>query len=901
MNSRISSEQNWHTLSAEEALAKLETNEAGITSTEAAARLATHGRNVLPHAPAPTFLEIFIRQFKSPLIYILAAAAAVSLVIGDSKDAGFIAFVLALNAIIGGIQEWRAEQSSRALEKLLKIRASVQRDGDVREIDAEEIVPGDIVWLESGNKVPADIRLIGAQGLEIDESPLTGESLAVEKDAAWRGRPDTPLADRVSMAFAGTTVARGRGRGVVVETATGTAIGRLALDVLSATQGKPPLIERLERFSRMVGASLLIATVIIGAIAIARGLNFAEVLIFAIALAVSAVPEGLPVAVTLALAIATRRMARRGVFVRRLAAVEGLGSCTLIASDKTGTLTCNELTVKEAWLSDGSRYEFTGQGFAPEGEVLRDGRAVGKERSELLWDFARAAALCNEGHLHQRDGSWAWLGDPTDVALLSMSKKIGLTREEALEEFAYINQIPFEPERKYSATFHRDAPGVAVFVKGAPERVLQMCNMADEEVAGLESMARYMAEQGYRVLGFARGEAPTDLKPSDLPPQPERLTFLGFVGMIDPLRPGVKDAVAACNESGITVWMVTGDHPVTALAISRELGLAHSPEQVITGAEVEKASDEELRSQISRARVFARAAPHQKLRLVSVARDAGHFVAVTGDGVNDAPALRSANIGVSMGKSGTDAARDASDLVISDDNFATIVAGIEEGRVAYDNVRKVIYLLVSTGAAEVLMVGLSVIAGLPLPLLPVHLLWLNLVTNGIQHIGLVFEPNEGDVLKRPPRPPRERVFNRLMIERTLIAAAVMATICIVVFSFLLHRGWSEYEGRNALLLLMVLFENVHIGNCRSETKSAFRLSPLRSPILLFGTLTAFFVHLVAMHVPFWQKILSTQPLSLQTGLGLFAMALTVVVAIEIHKWAWNKRFPQGQGAESPVP
>jgi magnesium-transporting ATPase (P-type) len=884
-------------------LAELSATDSGLTLAEAALRRERYGPNRLPRRPPPSAWEILLRQFKSPLIYVLAIAAVVSLWVHpeDPTDAIFIGAVLLLNAAIGAYQEWTAEQSSRALQGLLQIRASVLRDGEVRELDAEEVVPGDVVWLESGNRVPADLRLLMAHGVEVDESLLTGESLPVAKDAAFAGDPSTPLADRRNMAHAASTVVRGRAKGVVVGTGVSTAVGQLALDVISTSGGEPPLLERMHRFTRVVAWSVLGAALSIASVGILfRGYDSGEMFLFGVALAVSAIPEGLPVALTVALAIATTRMARRGVIVRRLAAVEGLGSCTLIASDKTGTLTCNELTVRVIGLPDGRQLEVTGEGFAPNGEVLFEGSRIGRDASRELLDLARAAVLCNEASLRQRDDGWTWRGDPTDLALLSMGHKLGVVRETELGRKPQVGEIPFEPERQYAASFHRDGDAVLACVKGAPERVLAMCRFPDGE-AGAQvqwERAAAQAERGFRILALAEGPAAGEFDPARTPPEPTELRFLGFVGMLDPLRPGAREAVAACHAAGIRVCMITGDHPVTALAIARELGLADRPEQVVAGRDLEALSPDGLRDAVQQARVFARATPRQKLELVEAARQVGHTVAVTGDGVNDAPALRQANIGVAMGRSGTDVARDAAELVITDDNFATLVAGVEEGRVAYDNVRKVIYLLVSTGAAEVLLLGLAIMTGRPetsagsavLPLLPVQLLWLNLVTNGIQDVALAFEPGEADVLRRRPRPPRERIFDRLMVERMLVAAVVMAGIAFGVFRWMIEvAGWSEGQARNALLLLMVLFEIVHIGNCRSETRSAFRLSPFSSPILLGGTVLALVVHLMAMQLPLTQEILRIEPVDFESFAALAGLALLVLVAIEIHKAWWRQR------------
>lgn len=892
---RTQSAPSWHALPPADVLAAVEATEAGLSAREAARRLQQFGPNELPHKAPPTPWEIVLRQFQNPLIYILGVAALVCIAIGEFTDAAFIAAVLVLNAAIGGYQEWRAEQSSRALQKLLRIRAAVVRDGETREIDAEQIVPGDMVWLESGNRVPSDLRLLASQGLEIDESLLTGESLPVQKDAGWSGEPNTPMGDRLNMAFAGATVIRGRGRGVVVATGPQTAVGQLALDVMGAVGGKPPLIERMEHFTHLIAVAILAAVVVVGALGVfVRGYGLADMFMFSVALAVSAIPEGLPVAMTVALAVATTRMARRGVVVRRLAAVEGLGSCTMIASDKTGTLTCNEITVREVRLADGAVFEVTGEGFAPVGEIRAAGEAVTIAPEHQLTELALAGALCNEADLHQRDGTWVWRGDPTDLALLALAHKLGRDPGAAMRAFPKAADIPFESERQFAASYHRDGERTRVFAKGAPERVLGMCAWQDapDQRAVLLAAAEEMAANGYRVLALAAGDAGSAFDPSRLPDEPQGLRCLGLAGMIDPLRPGVPEAVASCRTAGIEVRMITGDHPVTALAIARELGMATDPNQVVSGADMMDKPPEALADLVRTTRVFARVAPRQKLELVEAAQAAGHYVAVTGDGVNDAPALRKANIGVAMGKAGTDVAREAAELVITDDNFATIVAGVEEGRIAYDNVRKVIYLLISTGVAEVLLLGTALLTGLPLPLLPAQILWLNLVTNGIQDVALAFEPGEGDALRRKPRPPREPIFNRLMLERTVVAALVMAVVAFGMFYYLVEVArMDEYSARNLLLMLMVLLENVHVANCRSETKSALSMSPLSNPLLLGGVVLAQLLHIGMLYLPLGQKVLHTEPITAPTWGFLLLLACTLLVVMELHKasWYWRRR------------
>lgn len=835
------------------------------------------------------FWRVFLGQFHNPLIYILGLAAAVSFAIGEWTDGSFIAVVLVINAAIGSVQEWRAERSSHALERLVRTRATVVRDGESIEVDSEQLVPGDIVGLESGNRVPADARLLSAHGLEIDESSLTGESLPVVKDADWTGPPETPIADRRCIAHAGTMVARGRGRALVVATGTRTVIGQLAVDVTGTASGAPPLLVRMQRFTRAIGIVVLLASAGVAAIGvIGQGQPIGEMFLFAVALAVAAIPEGLPVALTVALSVATHRMARRKVIVRKLAAVEGLGSCTLIATDKTGTLTCNELTVRMVEAADGNRWHVEGQGYTPEGEVVPLGDAAPPSR-EAVEALGRVAALCNEAQLHRHDGEWSWRGDPTDVALLSFAKKLGLSLEALSEALPQIDQIPFEPEHRFAATIHREGEAARVMVKGAPERVLDMCALEPEEHRQAASRAAALAREGYRVLAFAEGRVGLPA-PEEAPVTPAGLRFLGFAGMIDPPRPGVHEAIRECRRAGIRVIMITGDHPVTAYAIAKELGLAESEDEVVSAAALESGGpDHELSRLLDRVTVFARVSPQQKLQIVEAARRAGHFVAVTGDGVNDAPALRTANIGVAMGRSGTDVAREAADLVISDDNFSTIVSGIEEGRVAFSNVRKVIYLLVSTGAAEIVVVALCLASGLPLPLLPAQLLWLNLVTQGIQDVALAFEPPEGNLLDRAPRPTNERIFDRLMVERTIVGALVMGTVGFLWFRYALESDMTEGDARNTLLLLMVLFLNVHIGNCRSETQSIFRLPPYKSPVLLVGALAAFGVHFLAMHTAFGERFLQLTPVSPTDWLTIVALALTVTVAMELHKFSWWRR------------
>lgn len=902
----------WHTEQIDGVFSRLQSQRDGLSQREAQSRLDRFGPNVLPEQPPPTWWMILLRQFYNPLIFVLGAAAIVAVAIGDWTDSLFIAVVLMINAMIGAYQEWRAEQSSRALQKMLHVRATVIRDGTNREMDAELVVPGDVLLLESGNRVPADVRLLTTQSLQIDESFLTGESVAVTKDSAWTGPLGASVGDHQNMAYAGAVVTRGRGKGVVVQTGANTLVGQLAESVAGAETGTAPLLERMEGFARLIALVVLVVATVIGGAGVAiHGVGeLKNIFMFTIALAVAAIPEGLPAALTVALSIATARMAKRGVIVRRLAAVEGLGSCTLVASDKTGTLTCNELTVRVVVLADGTEVQVSGEGFEPIGEVTVAGQAVSLDRQDDLGKLVLAGVLCNEADLYRHEDRWKWRGDATDIALLALGEKLGESRDRRLREFPLVHQIPFEAEHRYAATYHRDGDQTRLFVKGAAERLLEMSDLSQERRAELAKTTESLAAEGYRVLAIASGTVAGDVDPDSPVDELHDLQFLGFIGMIDPLRPGVVDSIAACHRAGIRVCMITGDHPVTASAIARQLGIAGHDDHAVTGAQLEGLDEAALNEAVRNHTVFARVAPQQKLDLVRAAQSIGHFVAVTGDGVNDAPALRAANIGVAMGKEGTDVAREAAELVVSDDDFSSIVNGIEEGRVAYDNVRKVVAQLTATGTAEVILVCMTLAAGgvmmlldfdrfltegaILLPLLPVQLLWLNLVTNGIQGVALAFEPSEGDVLTRKPRPPEEPVFNRLMIERTLVAACVMAFVSFGLFFWALWQGMAVASASNLLLLVMVLFENVHVGNNRSETKSALAFSPLRSPYLLAGVLGALSIHILAMNLPLLQQILRTEPVSLKTWAVLAALASTIFFAMEIHKISWRRRYPAGR-------
>ncbi len=880
-----------HARPPEEILADLHASPNGLSHAEADARLQHYGRNALPATEPPGIVHVFLHQFVSPLIYVLLAAALVSLAIREWSDAGFICAVLLLNAIIGTAQEYSAQRAAKALQLLVTTRSRVLREGDIHEIDAEELVPGDIVLLESGERVPADMRLFASHDLEVDESLLTGESAAVFKRADGLPPVESSLGDRVNMAFAGTLVSRGRARGIVTGTALNTELGHIASAVLDKPPTKAPLLVRMERFTHRVAILIGVAALLMAGVALGRGMPLDEIFLLAVALAVSAIPEGLPVALTVALAISMRRMARRHVIVRRLLAVEALGSCTFIATDKTGTLTINQLTAHRIVFPGHKPWEITGDSLEPEGSILSPrGSPLPEEEAMLVW-LCQTAVLANEGLLARRDHGWVRHGDAVDVALLVMAHKAGVIQAETVNAMPEIATIPFESERLFSASLNMRDGGQHAFVKGAMERLLPICTtMATLEGpvaldrSEVERESQALATQGYRVIALAAGDI--KLGPQEMFSEEHlgNLTLIGLVGLIDPLRPEAKAAVAACRAAGIRVAMLTGDHPETAFAIARQLELATSSSEVVTGPQLKQAEDATAVDQLTeRALVFARVEPQQKLEIIQSLQRNGHFVAVSGDGANDAPALRAAQVGVAMGSSGTDVARETSDLILTDDNFASIVAGVEEGRIAYANVRKVIFLLISTGAAELVLFTLALLTGLPLPLLAVQLLWLNLVTNGIQDIALAFEPGEGNELRCPPRPPQEPIFNRLMIERVVLSALVIGSVAFMLFQLLLERGFSLDEARNGTLMLMVLFENIHVFNSRSESLSTFRHNPMRNPLLLFGTAIAQLIHIGAMYTPWISDVLHIQPIAPQNWLVLLGLALTVLVVMELHK------------------
>ncbi|MDP6346370.1 MAG: HAD-IC family P-type ATPase [Alphaproteobacteria bacterium] len=857
----------------------------GLSSAEARRRLQRFGPNKLPEPKDPGPVLILLAQFLSPFIYILMIAAAVSLLIGQIPSAVFISAVLLLNASIGTVQEYSAQRSASALRRLVRGTAHVIRDGMARTIDVEALVPGDLVLLSSGDKVPADIGLMQTQSLAVDESMLTGESLAVSKSAEATVAAEAPLAERIDSCFAGSIVTHGRGQGIVSHTGLHTEIGRIARHVGRRRVSEPPLMIRIRRFTYTVAGAIGIAIVLLaGMMALRGGYDIQVMIMMVIGLAVSTIPEGLPAALTVALAIGMRRMALHRVIIRKLVAVEALGSCTFICSDKTGTLTVNELTIRRAVLPDGEGFTVSGEGVGP------GGRIEGGDLQRLR-DLCIAGVLANESYLDYAGGEWVSDGDIVDVAFLVFAKKLGLSLTEIRDMLKRVELIPYESERAFSGSLTRRGGELHLHAKGSPEKMLSMCSRmrtADGDVpieaAAIERQFEALARDGYRIIALALRAADG----AGVWDQLHEMTFLGMVGMIDPVRPEARDAVRRCRTGGIGVAMVTGDHPTTALAIAREIGIAEDDQPVVTGAMIRETGERgeaALDALIRPARVFARIEPTQKEGIVESFMRAGHFVAVTGDGVNDAPAMRRANTGVAMGGRGTDVAKEAADLIITDDNFASIVDGIEQGRIVYNNIRKVIALLVATGFSALLLFFCTVLAGLPMPMTAIQLLWLNLVANGLQDVALAFEPKEGHELARHPRHPREPIFERRIVEHVLLTGAVMGGLAFATFYFLMDSGASIERARNLTLMLMVLFGNIHALNSRSESRSLFRLRFFSNPFLILAVPFAQAVHVGAMYTPGLRNVLDVAPISLAEWLVLLTIALSLLVVEEAHK-AW---------------
>ena len=875
----------WHAMDLSGVLSRLETSAAGLSGAEAEARNALHGPNELQETRRISPWVILLEQFKNILIVILLIATAISAVLGHGTEAIAITVIVLFAVILGFVQEYRAERSIDALRKMAAPAALVIRDGTELQVPARDLVPGDVVLLLAGNRVPADLRLMEVFNLRVEEASLTGESLVVEKQADLLVEPQAALGDRRNLAYAGTTVAYGRGRGVVIATGMQTEFGKIARMLQTVETVRTPLQKNLDKIGRVLAWSALLVVSLIVVLGLLRGMPFLEMFIFGIALAVAVVPEALPAVVTISLALGVQRMVRRNALIRRLPAVETLGSTSVICSDKTGTLTRDEMTVKSLYLA-GEMWRVSGEGYEPRG-------AFTCERSEReppasLELLLRAAALATDAHLafDNESESWRILGDPTEGALVVAAAKAGLDKAALDEQFPRVAEIPFSSETKRMTTLHQTPAGVAAYAKGAPEVIVASCShqmfgpdkvfLDEEGRSEIAAAATEMAADALRVLALA-------WKPdARLENAEEGLIFLGLVGMIDPPRPEAKSAVDQCRKAGIRVLMITGDHPLTACAIAAELGILQSG-KVLSGRELEGLNDDELAGKVEEVEVYARVSPSHKLRLVEALQLKGFVVAMTGDGVNDAPALKKADIGIAMGITGTDVSKEASAMTLLDDNFASIVAAVEEGRGIFENIKKYLMYLISSNVGEILLMAGAAIAGLPLPLSAVQILYVNLVTDGLPALALAVDPAEADLMKRPPRDADSGIFTRPVVALISLGGLWSAIVNLAVFCGAIGFGYPLAKAMSMTFVSLVLIQFLKAYNFRSDRTSVFR-KPFANKWLNQAIFWELILLILTMTLPVLRNVFGTSYLSLGEWAFLFAVAGTVVPVLELGKW-----------------
>ncbi|HID88185.1 MAG TPA: cation-translocating P-type ATPase [Anaerolineales bacterium] len=921
----------WHTLSIEEAVTLLGTDlQRGLNTEEAQRRLTEVGPNELAERPRPGFWQILLNQFNSFLVWILIGAALISLVLGEIEETAAILAIVVLNAILGAVQERRAEEALAALRRMAAPDARVLRDGHRVTVPARELVPGDVVFLEAGNYVPADLRLVESVNLRIDEASLTGESVAVEKQADAVLPEETVLGDRVNCAFMGTTVTYGRGTGVVTDTGMQTQIGLIAEMIQSYEEEPTPLQRRLDQLGRWLGWATLSICGLVFVVAVIRDTDLGiflregatayldyysqmviDLFLTAVSLAIAAVPEGLPAVVTICLALGMREMIRRHALIRRLPAVETLGSATAICSDKTGTLTQNEMTAVRLYVAN-LRLDISGEGYQPEGVFTNYGTPVDpRERPEVM-ALLTGGLLCSDARLEKDEDGYRMVGDPTEGALVVAAAKAGLWREEVEARLPRVAEIPFDSDRKRMSTVHSLNGGrpagttgeytarYVVYVKGAPDVVLPRCHSILEDGVDIpltparrqhiENVNRDLGREALRVLAVAyrlMDELPETLDPDEI----ERdLTLIGLIAMIDPARPEVRPAVEKARRAGIRTIMVTGDYPDTARAIAEQIGLLRPGGEVLTGAELNRLSNEELENRIERVDVFARVSPQHKVRIVEALKAHDHVVAMTGDGVNDAPALRRADIGIAMGITGTDVTKEVADMVLTDDNYASIVAAIEQGRIIYSNIRKFVYYLLSCNLAEIMVIFLAALAGQQPPLTPIQLLWLNLLTDGAPALALGLEKGEPDIMEQPPRDPKEPVINRPMVRGIVIQTIAITTVVLVAYLLGLRweNGHPQLAGTMAFVTLSAS-ELLRAYTARSERTPLARLGLFTNPYMQYAVGASILLLLGAVYLPFLQPIFDTIPLGWREWAAIGPLLAIPALVAEINKWLLNRQ------------
>ena len=941
--------KDWHSQSVQKVIEALDTHpDRGLSAAEAQARLAQYGPNQLQERPHPSFWHMLLGQFSNFLVLILIAASLVSLFLGEYLDAGAIMAIVILNAVLGLVQESKAEEALAALQKLAAPDAHVVRDGHLITVPAQELVPGDVVTLEAGNYVPADVRLIESANLKIDEASLTGESVPVQKRADAVLAQDIPLGDRRTMAHMSTLVTYGRGRGVVVTTGMDTEIGLIAEMIQTYEEEPTPLQVKLDQLGKWLGGASLAVCAVILVIGLLRDTRtgviltdsltaywqayqhkVVELFMTAVSLAIAAVPEGLPAVVTIVLALGMQRMISRHALIRKLPAVETLGSASAICSDKTGTLTQNEMMVVQMYV-DQTLLSISGEGYKPQGEVQEEGRRAELRHYPSARPLLQAALLCNDAHLEREPTNddpsaenWRMVGDPTEGALVVAAAKADLWRDRVEEVYPRLAEVPFDSERKRMSTIHRvpEDPGegaldpwveglgsYVAYVKGAPDIVLGLCNrvLEDGREWPLDEGQRQrileinaaLASNALRVLGVAYRSL-SEIPENPTPEAVERdLVFIGLVGMIDPARPEVKEAIAVARKAGIKTAMVTGDYKNTAMAIARELDLLSRAGRVLTGAELDRMDEAALAEMAEEVDVYARVSPQHKVKIVEALKRRGHVVAMTGDGVNDAPALKRANIGVAMGITGTDVSKETADMVLTDDNYASIVSAVEEGRIIYSNIRKFVYYLLSCNMGELTIIFLAMIAGLPLPLTAIQLLILNLVTDGAPALALGLEKGEPDIMDRPPRPMEEPVINRQTAWGIVVQAIAITAATMIAFIIGLRRFPDNLAAAQTMAFATLsISELFRAYTSRSERYSLFAIGALSNKYMQWAVLASLVILLSIIYVPFLDPIFDTVPLSLSEWLVMLPLMLIPSIAAEVNKTflrrmgTWRKMPP----------
>lgn len=880
----------WHSQDIDTAARTLEADTQGLTGAEAQARVQRYGPNELKQVGGRSFLSRFGQQFRNALIYVLLGAAAVTALLGHWVDTGVILGVIVINAFIGVIQEGKAEKALSAIRQLLSPVATVRRDGQVQSVPAETLVPGDLVMLQSGDRVPADLRLVRGRELRVDESLLTGESVPVTKGLEPVAA-DAPLAERFGMVYSGTLVTSGAAAGLVVATGARTEIGRIS-DLLGTVETlTTPLLKQVNQFARWLALATLAITVVTFLFGwLWRDYALTEMFLVAVGIAVAAIPEGLPAILTITLAIGVQRMAGRNAIIRQLPAVETLGSVTVICSDKTGTLTRNEMTVTDLVTLSG-RFSVSGVGYEPEGEILHEQTPVDVERQPDIQCLAQAALLCNDAALHHADGQWTLTGDPTEGALLSFALKCGLVSDFERAARPRLDAIPFESEHRFMATLHHDHEGHRfVFVKGAPERILEMCDRQRKQAQDeplqrsvWEDRARELAESGKRVLALAYLDVAPDKSQIDFGDVTRGLTLVGLVGMVDPPRPEAIRAVASAQAAGIRVKMITGDHAGTAAAIGASMNIGAGREAV-TGAMIESLDDAQLKDLVTRHDVFARTSPEHKLRLVRTLQSQNQVVAMTGDGVNDAPALKRADVGIAMGQKGTDAAKQAARIVLADDNFASIVHAVEEGRIIYDNLKKAILFILPTSGGQALSILAAVALGMMMPITPVQILWVNMVTAITLALTLAFEPAEMDVMKRPPRSPQEPLLSGFLVWRVLFVSLLMVVASFGVYLWYAQAGHSLELARTMAVNTLVACEIVYLFNTRVLSGPAWAWRSLSANRYVWVAISLLLgLQLMFTYAAPFQLLFDTRALELRDWALALSAALVLFAVVEGEK------------------